>query len=159
MLTVVEHEQQSAITDEPDQRVISRAAWLIGQAQRPRHRNPHDVGMGDRREVDVPHAVGNLIRQLTGHLDRQPGLASATRTGQRDQPVLVDESTHVHHLRTASDEAGELNRKVLRCSGFRYPKPRELVAQIGVAQLNDPLGTRQVTQWVSPELAHPHTIR
>jgi hypothetical protein len=71
MLTIVEQDQQPPITDEPNERVVGRATRLIRQAQRPRHRDGNDAAMGDRCQVDVPHAVGSLNRQLSGDLDRQ----------------------------------------------------------------------------------------
>ena len=67
---------------------IVELAGLVGQAQRACHRDRHDVGMGDRRQVDIPDAVGEFVRHAGGDLDRQARLARAARAGQRDQPVV-----------------------------------------------------------------------
>ena len=40
-------------------------------------------------------------------------------------------------------------------NGIRCPKRREIVAQIGMAQLHHPLGARQIAQRVGAEIGQP----
>ena len=73
---------------EPQQRVHRGAARLIRQPECTRHRHAHQLGVGDRRQIHIPHPAGKLARQLGRDLDRQPGFAHPARTGQRHHPVV-----------------------------------------------------------------------
>jgi hypothetical protein len=60
MLTVVQHRQHLTVTDETQQRLHRGAARLVRQAQRASHRDRHQIGIDDRRQIDVPHPVAAL---------------------------------------------------------------------------------------------------
>ena len=92
VLAVVQHQQHLPVADEPQQRVHRRAARLVGQAERAGGRDRHHVGIGDRRQIDVPDAVAEFGGDLGRDLHRQPGLARPAGTGQGDQPVVGQES-------------------------------------------------------------------
>jgi hypothetical protein len=93
----------------------------VRQTKRTCCRDPHERGVGDRRQVDVPDAIAELGCYLGRDLYRQSGLANAARTGQGNQPVIAEQTSRVGHLRCAADEARQLRRKMLRHSDIRYP--------------------------------------
>ena len=45
------------------------------------------VGVGDRRQVHEPHAVGEQVARVVGGRDREAGLAASTGTDDRDDPA------------------------------------------------------------------------
>jgi hypothetical protein len=71
-----------------DGHIHRRAAGLVGQAQRARHRHRHHRRMGDRRQIDIPHTVTELRRDASRDLNGETGLAGAAGTGQGHQPVI-----------------------------------------------------------------------
>ena len=84
LLEVVQHEHGAAVgevVEQPGRRTVrGRYVERLGD------RRPHHLGRrgrGQRHEVDP---VGEVGGQPLRQLDRQPGLARPTRTGQRDQP-------------------------------------------------------------------------
>ena len=100
------------------QRVRRRTAGLIGQAEGAGNRDRHDCGVGDRREIDVPDAVAEIGRNAGGDFSGKTRLARATGTGQRHQPVVGQQRTHLVNLRAAADETGELDRKIMGINAF-----------------------------------------
>ena len=47
---------------------IVELAWLVRQFECARHRDGHEIGVGDLRQVDIPCAVAELLRHLGRHL-------------------------------------------------------------------------------------------
>ena len=67
--------------------IVERPGW----SGRPSARatvDRHHAGIGDRRQIDVPHPVAELGRDARRDLDGQSGLARSAGTGQRHQPVV-----------------------------------------------------------------------
>jgi hypothetical protein len=64
-----------------------------------------------RRELDERDLVEAGV-EIRGDLHRQPGLAYATGTGQRDQPggPVQDERSKASCFLLSSDQAGEIRR-------------------------------------------------
>ncbi len=123
------------VGDETGQGVHGGAPRLIGQPQCAGHRDRHHVGIGDRRQIHMPHPIrkpAELAGQLGRDLHRQPGFAGTARAGQRHQPVVRQQLPHLAYLRVAAHEAGELRRKMLGRNGSANPQRRELVDQVGV---------------------------
>ena len=137
------------------QRIHRRAAGLVGQAQRAGHGDGHDVGVGDRREVDVPHPVAELVGYLGRDLHRQTRLADAARAGQRHQPVVGEQPPHVDHLAPRPTKLVSCAGRCCATSGFRCAKRRELVAKVGVAQLHHPFRSGQIPQPVGAQIGQP----
>ena len=151
MFAVVQHDQGATIGDEPQQRIQRRSAGLVGQAERPNHGNWHHIGVGERREVDVPDLVIHAGRYTHG----KACLADTTRTGQGHQPVIGQETTHFFDLLDASHEAREVAWKSLCANHIRGTQWRKFVADIRMAQLDDLFRPREVTQCVGPEIGEP----
>ena len=131
---------------------IVELAGLVGQAQRACHRHRHHVGIGDRCQVDIPNPVGEFGRQVGGDLYRQARLARAARAGQRDEPVVGERLANAVHFRLASDETRQLHRKMFGGNGIGGAQRREVVVQVGMAQLHNPFGAGQVAQRVGAEV-------
>ena len=79
--------------------------------------------VADRRQLDHPHAVGELAGDLGADLERQPGLADPADAGQRDQPVRPHELGDLGDHLLAADERAQLLREVARRSGRRCGAP------------------------------------
>ena len=73
------------------------------------------AGVDHRRQLDQPHAIGKLARQLGRHLQRQPRFSNSTDAGQCHQPMSPHELDDFLHLARAPDQARGLDRKVPRC--------------------------------------------
>ena len=133
MLAVVQHHQHLTVANKPQQAVHGGAARLIGQPQRTRHRHRHQLGVGDRRQIHVPHPVGKIAGHSGRDLDRQPGFAHPARTGQRHHPVLRQQLPQLGQLCVAAHETGQLHRKISCRQSFRRAQRWKLVDQIGMA--------------------------
>ena len=131
------------------------AAGFVGQARRAGHGDRHSRWIGDRRQIHVPNTVAELGRDASRDLDCEPGLASATCTGQRHQPFIGQQLPPVSHLCAGADKAGELHWKVMHTNAFRGSQRREIVAQIRMAELDYPLGTGPIAQQMSSEIGEP----
>jgi hypothetical protein len=77
VLTVVQHQQGTAIGQGGQHRVVDAAALLLAKAERGRYRGADHRRIGDRHEVDEPHAVLEVAGQVRGDGQRQSGLARA----------------------------------------------------------------------------------
>ena len=104
------------------------------------------------RQVDVPDPVGEFSGQLGGDLHRQARLTRAARAGQRDEPVVGERLADAVHFRLAPDETRQLHRKTLGGNGIGGAKRREVVVQIGVAELHHPFGAGQIAQRMGAEV-------
>ena len=155
MLAVVQHDQQVTVGDEPQQGVHRGTAGVVGQAQRAGDRHRHHLRGRDRRQVDVPRPVAEITRPLGGHLHRQPGLAHAARPDQGDQPIAGHRIPQAADFRLAPNETRELGRKIMGCDVGVRAQRREVVAQVGVAQLHHAFGPGQIPQRVGTEVGQP----
>ena len=88
MFAIVQDHQHRTIADELRDGVQRWATWLVREPQRPCHCHGHQIGMGDRSQVDVPHAAVEVVGELPGDLNCETGLTSAASAGQRDEAVL-----------------------------------------------------------------------
>ena len=76
-----------------------------------------EARVADRLERHEPHAVGELVGDVGGELERQAGLAGAAGPGQRQQPGRREELGRLAQLRLPPDEARQLGRQVVRAGG------------------------------------------
>ncbi len=60
--------------------------YLVG-AERREHCWPDRALISDSGELDEPHAPGELLQEIRGHVEREPCLADASGSGQRHQPL------------------------------------------------------------------------
>ncbi len=106
VLAVVHHEQQLTSSEIRCQRRGERLRPMLADAERPRHRRGHQRRLGQRRQLDQPDPVGEPVPDLGRDTQRQARLAHPRRTGQRHQPVGLEQPGEIRHLPLASDEAG-----------------------------------------------------
>ena len=85
-------------------------------------------------------------------------LANAARADQRDQTMLLDERRDFGDLRFAADEAGELQRQVVREDVERAQRWK-VGDEIGREQLVDVLGASEVAQPVLAQIAQARLRR
>jgi hypothetical protein len=69
--------------------------------------------IGDRRQLDEPHAVGILAEHRARQLDGQTCFATAAGADKREHPALTETLLERFQLAFAPDEAGERGRQVV----------------------------------------------
>ena len=96
-----------------DEVLADRSRSVVDDAERPRDRRGHEAGVEHGREVDEDHAVGERGLDLARRRDRETALADAARTGQRDQPALLDgqHPDDRRELRITAEQGGERRRQ------------------------------------------------
>ena len=96
--------------------------------------------------------VSESVDAAVGDLDRQTGLASATRSGQGYQPAGAQELNQLITLTLATDKTSHLCRKVVlsRLQGMQRWK---VGWQVGHDQLEHPFGALEILQPVLAEIA------
>jgi len=131
MLAVVEDEQRPVPLQRRDQAVggvggAERQVGLVGaqpgplgQAERAEHRERDQPPVRQPRQLDQPGRLGCLAvaiglaaavaatAEAAGGLHRQPGLAHAARSGERDQPMPAEQLQDPRELLLPPHEAGE----------------------------------------------------
>ena len=68
--------------------VQDRPPGLVAHAQAAATCCGHQRRVGQRRQLHQPDAVGEIVQQRLGHLQRQAGLAHPARAGERHQAVV-----------------------------------------------------------------------
>jgi hypothetical protein len=123
MLAVVQDEQAPPVAELLDQWVEpgdgSRVGVLRVPADRPQaQEGGHGVGdrprVGQGRQLDQPHSVGQLPLRQAADLKGEAGLADPGRPGEGDQPALPQQPADGRQLLVPSDEAGQRGRQVGR---------------------------------------------
>ncbi len=94
---------------EAQQRVDRGAPGLVGQPEPAGHCDGNGVGIGERREVDVPDAVAVVGDHRRGDVERQSRLAGAPGSGEGDEPVGRQGIAEVPGFDPATDERRQLN--------------------------------------------------
>ena len=159
VLAVVEHHEESAVADEPQQGVRRGAARFVGQPEHAGRGDGHGVGVGHRSQVDEPDAVVVVADHAGSDMDRQPRLARAAGSAEGDEPVRGQGVTQIRRLGLAPDEGRQLGGQSVRDDGARRPQRREVVAQIRVTQLPDAFRPREIAHHVRAEVGQRRTVR
>ncbi len=115
MLAVVEHQEPGAARERSGNAVGSAHPRLLGDAQDGGHRFGDGGGIGDRGELDDPHAVGEFGAHPVGHLEGQPRLTHAAHPGQRDQAVRTERLGDVGDVLFATDDASWRRAEIPEC--------------------------------------------
>ncbi len=82
------------------------------QVKRPCRALGHELGAREGGKLDETDAVLELFSQLGSSLQREPGLAATSGTGERQQPARRQHALKVVQLTLAPDEAAGLRRQV-----------------------------------------------
>ena len=86
VLAVVDHQQEQPTSERIGDRVDERRLALWRDAERGRDGRGNGGRVADRRQLDDPHAIGELTGHLGPDLEGQPCLADPADAAQRDQP-------------------------------------------------------------------------
>jgi hypothetical protein len=100
-------------------------------------------GITQWAELAQPHPVAIAGKGLRGGLHRKPGLAHTTDADECDDAAVVDGLENFGDIVIASDEGGELQRKVGR-ERVEGSQERELAAQPRMHHLEHVLGLTEV---------------
>jgi hypothetical protein len=132
MLAVVEEEQElhrAQLVEEPGER---SDIGPVEESERSGDRGRQERRIRQRDQVDEPDTAAPGAHLARRDLQRQPRLARAAHTGQRDQALLPQQPLEVRELAAAADEARHRCGKVVprlrrRCGG-------DLLAQDGALE-------------------------
>ena len=114
VLAVVQQQERRAVAE-----VIDDGARLTRlQTERARHPSGHKRTVGERRQLDPPHAARKALRPAHCDLPGQPGLAAAARARKRHQPRFAEQPGAAAEVVGSSHERAQLGRQVAR-----HPQP------------------------------------
>ena len=117
VLAVVEHQQELPA----GQRMWPRAAGDVAGAEfepdRRGDRGRNQAGIGKRRELGEPDAVGKFRQQLARGRDGEPRLADAAGAGEGDQPMRGGKADDFAQFIVPPDQLGDRLRQVGRRQG------------------------------------------
>ena len=114
MLAVVEDQQQLARLEIGAERLHDRTARLFADAEHLRGLARDKRAVANRRQIDEPRAVAVAVEHIARDLQRQPRLAQAADSGQREQSGSSQESLGILDFALAADKRRELLRQVIR---------------------------------------------
>src|SRR5262245_4500917 len=105
MLEVVEHEQQLAVVNETLESILRSQATRLLHPERLGNGRDHQRWLGDASQTNEEDAVGEVVEQIGGSLQREPRLARApgARHGDETNVRTAEELTDVRQLLLASD--------------------------------------------------------
>ena len=126
---------------EPDQGVHRCTGRPGRAAQRPCHRDRHHLGIGDRRQVDVPGAVGERGCQVGSTCTANRVLPTPPAPVSVTNRFVAEQLRQSRHLLGPADELVSWTGR-LWAQAFEHPQPREIVPEVRVTQLDHPLGSR-----------------
>jgi hypothetical protein len=89
MLEVVKDQHPASSADHGSQAIDQSLVARFAHPERLSHRRRDQVGIGDRCERDKDDVVWIAARKPNRTLNRDPRLADAARTGQRDEPSVT----------------------------------------------------------------------
>jgi hypothetical protein len=107
VLAVVDQQQTVQLARRVAEAVTHGARRLRADAECPRQRVGDQVGGGNGSEVGQAHTVGKAFGARCGHLQRETGLPRASRAGQREQPMALEQRGDLVCLALSADEAGQ----------------------------------------------------
>ena len=111
-----------------------RAARIERDETRARDGRGEAVAVLERREIGEERAA-RMVRLLPARdLDREPGLAGAPGSGQRDEAVIQQEAAHRRDVVAAADEARALRRDRRR-RDIEGARGREVGGEVGPVDL------------------------
>ncbi len=113
VLAVIQNNQESPIPEYVDQRLDQGTTRFLLDAEHGRHRLRHEPRVGDRRQLDEPHAVREFVHEIGGDLQRQARLADAAGAHQRQQWRAGQQRRDFGLLTLAADERRQLLRQVV----------------------------------------------
>ena len=158
VLAVVENEQDARPRQRAGERSHDFDARLVAHVEGGGHGLGHETGVGDHRQLHLPRTTRVVVDHLACHLEGEPGLAAASRPGERDQRgPTVEQGARLAQLRPATHERRALLGQV--AGRGVAAQPREVARQAGVDELVQTAGVGQVLEPVVAEVARAHPRR
>ena len=90
VLAIVQDQEKVAAADGACHSLAGNLSAAEFQPKRAGHRGRHEVGIGQRRQLDKPAAVLKLTEDAAGDLQREGGLPDATWPRQGHNPIGSD---------------------------------------------------------------------
>ena len=113
VLAVIQQHQEAAPPDGVDEGVGRWPALVHWYAEHVGHGDRDEFRVLQGREVHEPYSVARAIQEPRCELEREPGLARATRASERHETRSCNQPAHLAELSLAADEAGHLDREVV----------------------------------------------
>jgi hypothetical protein len=157
VLAVVEDQQKLLRAEIRGQAGRQWTIRFLPQVERGGHGLDDEGGVIDGRELDEPDSVRKGIEQVCGDLHRQPRLAGAAGTREREQVRLFELLLHLRNLAFAAHERRELNGQVVRHILERTER-REFGRQILRDELKKVLRPGEIAQSVFAEMPQPYAL-
>ncbi len=156
LLEVVQDHQHLPLPDMLMEGVEDRPHPFGTNADGVGHARRDQAGIGDRREVHEEHAVRIVLEELTGGLQRQPGLSASPRAGEREEARPPGELLHPGHLSFPAHEARPLSRKIGR--HFQRPGRGKVGGKAVDRHVVEALSVVEVLETVRPEIPERHCV-
>ncbi len=151
MFAVVDHDEQFAWPQVPGDHLLDRGAFAWSQTPRLTD-GGHDEGwISDGSQLHQPRPIGHVAHQVSCGLDRQPGLAGPTDTGEHDEPVVRYQTTQFFQLACPTDKRGEVVGQVVAADVHRLDRPVHY-GKIGMSDLEHVLWVGQVLEVMRAEI-------
>src|SRR5262245_24281757 len=113
MLAIVKDQQELLVLECRCQRFDRTARSIETHAQDVADDGRYQLRIIERGKFSEPYAVRITVEDVAACLDREPGLADATRPGQRHQTMTAQPRLDVREIGFASDQSGELLREIV----------------------------------------------
>ena len=157
VLTVVQHQERRSVRQGRIELLDGFESGHLVGTERSQHCRPDRILICDARELDEPHASGELLQQIRGHVERKSCLAHAAGSGQRHQSLRADEPSERGDVLVSSDERRDLDREVVRVrvEGLQLWVRRR---QVGVDDLPHALRAAEILEAVHPEVGQARVL-
>ena len=154
-LTVVEHQQQLAVSQPVLERVGQGLIRRFRHAQRGSHQRHDPFAVPRDRETHEPHPVPERRQRGGGRLQRQACLAAASGSSQGDEPAVPERVEHIGELGSTPNERIDRRGQVVARERVQRAERRELPPEIGMGYLEQMLRPPQVAQPVLSQVDEP----
>jgi len=139
VLAVVDQQQTVQLARPVAEAVTHGARRLRADAECPCQRVGDQVGGGNGGEVGQARLVGKPLGDRCCHMQRKTGLPRASRAGQREQPMALEQRGDLVRLALAANEAGQRDGQ----GGADLRRPADLRAHLDQGR---PVGDAELPQ-------------
>ena len=108
VLAVVEDDEKAPVRDLRAHRLHQARLVVHAQSECLGDRPGHQPCVGQRGQIDEPGAVGVVVEDVGGDLQRQARLPNASRTGDRHQAMPLQQALHFRDFVRPAEERGHL---------------------------------------------------
>jgi len=120
VLAIVEDQEEPLSSDGPSDGLGGNLVAAELEAEDARDRGRHQIGIGQRGQLDQPSVTPKGREQGAGDLQRQRAFADPTRPGQRDHSIGRQKIQQMLHSSGTADQVERGGREVRCESGRRH---------------------------------------